>query len=645
MKPSVILTGTAIEEPAKRVLKTGALEATLDAGALRWIRWNGVEVIRGIGFLLRTPGWGTPSPVIGNLQVDEDARSFHIGYEACFGGAGNGVLAKIDFTAHAEGHIEATADIRADVPFSTNRTGFVILHPLLGFAGREAEVEHASGQHERLTIPLHISPGQPVFDIWAIAHRPHAGLCVSTRFAGDVFEMEDHRNWSDASFKIYSRPIGLPYPYLLEPGVPVAQSVTVEITDDGTGGIVEDPVSTPPPHGQLLPDYALPLDRLDDVTEALRFADALAEVKPARLLLRYDTARGDTMASAEGLADLMSRTGASLEVQAVLGGVDDAAARRALEELARAFRQAGIAVAAITAFAKTDEQSFQPGEARPPHLSEAQLAAALAAAFPESRRGGGTPAFFTEFNRKRPNPAVAEYLAFATTPVVHAADDASVLETLQSLPHILHSARALSGGHPLAIGPVGIGTRLNPYGRAPVDNAPEERIGMAARDPRQRGLFAAAWHVGYFARIAPWGIERFSFGAPTGAFGLIASRQAHARDGWDHWPDGAVYPLYHVARWIAHAAGGAVISAGIDGSLAHVRWEKDGRRAALLANLRPEPMVFDLAGETSSGHLLDEQSFEVAALDRTAFDTPREFAGAVRIGGYGVLHLVDGDAR
>ncbi|MBN9052865.1 MAG: hypothetical protein J0H80_03610, partial [Rhizobiales bacterium] len=128
-----------------------------------------MEVIRGIGFLLRTPGWGTPSPVIGNLQVDEDARSFHIGYEACFGGAGNGVLAKIDFTAHAEGHIEATADIRADVPFSTNRTGFVILHPLLGFAGREAEVEHASGQHERLTIPLHISPGQPVFDIRAIA--------------------------------------------------------------------------------------------------------------------------------------------------------------------------------------------------------------------------------------------------------------------------------------------------------------------------------------------------------------------------------------------------------------------------------------------------------------------------------------------
>ena len=64
----------------------------------------------------------------------------------------------------------------------------------------------------------------------AIAHAPTEGLTVETRFEGDVFEMEDHRNWSDASFKTYSRPIGLPYPYKLTPGEPVIQSVTVTVT-------------------------------------------------------------------------------------------------------------------------------------------------------------------------------------------------------------------------------------------------------------------------------------------------------------------------------------------------------------------------------------------------------------------------------
>ena len=30
---------------------------------------------------------------------------------------------------------------------------------------------------------------------------------------GDSWETEDHRNWTDASFKTYSRPLALPYPY------------------------------------------------------------------------------------------------------------------------------------------------------------------------------------------------------------------------------------------------------------------------------------------------------------------------------------------------------------------------------------------------------------------------------------------------
>ncbi|MDQ0323329.1 hypothetical protein QO002_005535 [Pararhizobium capsulatum DSM 1112] len=640
MKPSIILTGTAREEPAKRVLKAGALEATFDAGALRWIRWNGVEILRGISFLVRTPGWGTPLPVISDLHFDEQDAGLHVRYDAYFGEAGEGVLAKISFTARAEGHLEAAADIRADAAFSTNRTGFVILHPLLGFAGTQIEVEHASGLVRKLNIPLEISPGQPVLDIQAIAHWPHAGLRVSARFAGDIFEMEDHRNWSDASFKTYSRPIGLPYPYLLNPAVPARQSVTVAIADAGMNAAVATPVSVPAFEGQLLPDYALPLDYLDDARDALRFADALVELRPARLLLRYDAARGDTVAAAADLKELLRRTGASLDVQVILSGDDPAAAGSELERLAQTFKDAGIAVSDIAAFAKIDEQSFQPGEPRPPHLTEEQLATALDATFPESRRGGGTPAFFTEFNRKRPNPERAQYLTFATTPVVHAADDASVVETLQSLPHILHSAGRLANGLPLAVGPVGIGARLSPYGPAPVDNRPDERAGMAAQDPRQRGLFAAAWHVGYLAQIAPWGIDRFAFGAPTGPFGLVSSRQSFAREDWDHRPDGAIYPLYHVARWISEAAGGKVVSAGIDGHLAHVTWEKDGYRKALFANLSAEPVAIALSGKTKvTGYLMDEESFEVAALDRGAFHTPQPFADAVHMGAYGVLHL------
>ena len=31
-------------------------------------------------------------------------------------------------------------------------------------------------------------------------------------FNGETFEMEDQRNWTDASFKTYCTPLSLPYP-------------------------------------------------------------------------------------------------------------------------------------------------------------------------------------------------------------------------------------------------------------------------------------------------------------------------------------------------------------------------------------------------------------------------------------------------
>ena len=55
------------------------------------------------------------------------------------------------------------------------------------------------------------------------------GLEATVRFAGDTWEMEDHRNWTDASFKTYVRPLALPWPYTLPAGEAVTQSVTVTL--------------------------------------------------------------------------------------------------------------------------------------------------------------------------------------------------------------------------------------------------------------------------------------------------------------------------------------------------------------------------------------------------------------------------------
>jgi len=53
---------------------------------------------------------------------------------------------------------------------------------------------------------------------------------LTISFAGDIFEMEDQRNWTDASFKTYSRPLELPFPYELRDAEVVEQSISLSVT-------------------------------------------------------------------------------------------------------------------------------------------------------------------------------------------------------------------------------------------------------------------------------------------------------------------------------------------------------------------------------------------------------------------------------
>src|SRR5690606_36235604 len=141
-------------------------------------------------------------------------------------------------------------------------------------------------------------------------------------------------------------------------------------------------------------------------------------------------------------------------------------------------------------------------------------------AFPGLAVGGGTPSTFTELNRNRPDPAMFDWISHTTQALVHAADDVSVMETLETLPWIFRSVRALIGGRPYRVGPSAIGLRWNPYGASTFPNPDSRRVPMARSDPRQRALFGAAWMLGYAAHAARAGVDALVLGAAAGPFGL-----------------------------------------------------------------------------------------------------------------------------
>ena len=140
------------------------------------------------------------------------------------------------------------------------------------------------------------------------------------------------------------------------------------------------------------------------------------------------------------------------------------------------------------------------------------LYAAAREAFPGSVIGGGNFMYFTELNRKPPPAEGLDFVIHPTCAIVHAADDRSVTETVETLPCIIRSVRTLFDGRPYCLGPIAIGARTSPFGGPPAPNPHSGRVAMCRNDPRQRGLLGAAWHLGIAARAgdpdALEGVER-----------------------------------------------------------------------------------------------------------------------------------------
>jgi hypothetical protein len=183
--------------------------------------------------------------------------------------------------------------------------------------------------------------------------------------------------------------------------------------------------------------------------------------------------------------------------------------------------QARLTLDAIAVYPAPDLQSTPPGSAWPECPPLADIYAAARRAFAGLPLGGGMYSYFTELNRKRPPFELLDFVSHATCPIVHAADDLSVMQSLGAVPHILRSARAILGERPYRLGPVTIGMRQNPYGSRTMPNTVRERIPMATFDPRQDGRFAAAWTIGYAAATEGAALDTLTLGALTGALGVI----------------------------------------------------------------------------------------------------------------------------
>ena len=74
---SIRLFGTEEPVAAPDILQAGPLTAELEAGNLRYIRYDGRELLRAVSFIVRNKNWGTYNPEISNLKISGTGRCLH----------------------------------------------------------------------------------------------------------------------------------------------------------------------------------------------------------------------------------------------------------------------------------------------------------------------------------------------------------------------------------------------------------------------------------------------------------------------------------------------------------------------------------------------------------------------------------------
>ncbi len=642
---AVKLFGTEAPPAETRLLSAGPLTAELDAGNLRYIRFGGQEAIRAISYVVRDQYWGTFDPQIEGFEVQGSGDSFVVTYLAVCTDGAQSFRYRARITGTADGSLSFEADGTPDTDFLTNRTGFVVLHPVAGVSGEPVKVTEVGGKVIDTVFPAEIDPKQPIMDIRALTHQVAPGLRVTCTMNGDTFEMEDQRNWTDASYKTYVRPLGLPFPYTLPAGESLTQSVSLAfegsapaVTTGAAGEAVT--VSLGGSQGRV-PRFGMAVEARH-ATAALDKLDSLTPLVPRFLSLYLDARRDDAAEALRAFKGLAEGLGTEPALEVVIPG--EGPPEEELATVASWAEAAGLAPASVAVTPAGDLGFVMPGSIFPDTKEFDDLFSAARKAFPNARIGGGNFVYFTELNRKPPPVAALDFVCHGTCAIVHAADDRSVTETLEALPYVIASGRALFGDKTYRIGPGSIGSRTSPFGNEPPENPAAARMTMTRADPRQRGLLGAAWHLGYAARMAEGGIDEVILGAPLGEFGLVHHEMPYRQPWYDD--AGGLYPAFHVMRGVYAVSGAERLATQVSAprDLQALAIQTGGRAQLWLANLGDETRRVEIEGadlEAAAVSVLDETSFEACATDPQGFDRSRRKASGsgLDLGPYAVARI------
>lgn len=550
-------------------LRAGPLHLLYEHGMLRSVCFGTTEIVRRIYMALRDDQWNTIPYTITNLNIDTSDSSFLIGFtarhlHATLKYTWNGLLC-----GTSEGVISATLDGTAESSFLRNRIGWCVLHPLSLCRSAPCEVTDRGGTVVQTHFPGDaIAPQTPFPPFTVLRYPAGAGTCCTCTFSGDLFELEDQRNWTDASFKTYSTPQSLPVPIPVEKGSTVSQTVTVSL--DGEITLPHDRTVIDRPPQIVIPALAAAIIDRPQIGLGISMAELLT-ISPISLPHRLpaDYLRLEIDAHQplpEHLAATITawcthhRVGIELALYLSDNFITECTSIAAL------LAPCGPSIMSVLLlhrdFALTRAGVTSAGQKAFSYLSESALFFA------------GTDRYFVELNRAEiPKPPAG--ICFSANPQVHTTDSVAIMENIEGLGEVFRNVRILAEERPIALSPLTLRPRKNPL-------RPTKDGGADARQPTS---FTAAWLTGALATAIDAGIHSLTlFTALTGTQGIM------------HENGYAAYPTFRLLELVAHQC--RQCSARIIGSpprLAAIYGAKYATGQLLLSNCSEKTQLVDIS--------------------------------------------------
>jgi len=500
-------------------IHSGALSMFFHNGFLRYIKHRELEVIRTIGFAVRDANWETVPLKISNVQYTKKKTGFVIRY------TGTCQQADIDFRWKCFINLEdnqLSFEIEGIVfsEFETNRIGFFLLHPIENYTGLPVKVTHSDGKIEKGVFPELISPHQHFKDIarmeWSLAHTTTYKLL----FEGAQYEMEDQRNWLDASYKTYCTPLHLPFPVTVQEGHKVKQGIDFNFDSENN---IAPPQTKEEYNVTLKAIYSgLPLIGIEANLEHLDqwAVDHIAALNLGFLRIELKLGRLDWKTVLQ--QKIVQANKLDLPIELV---IFTRVQQQPIVQLLEDFPWDSVVVRHILLIddaGKTTGEKFM-----------ASVLPQIRKLFPKTPIGGGTDYYFTELNRNRPPSNLLDFYSFSANPQVHATDDLSILETNKTFTDVVLSAQQFSGGKPIHISPVTLRPRSNP-------NATDSHTldTMVKADLRQKNLLTAQWMLGAVKYMTEAGTASACFFETLGDFGILNPQ------------DSELFPVYEVFAFL-----------------------------------------------------------------------------------------------